>query len=392
MKIAIISPTSIPSRRANTLQVMKMSQALAQLGQAVQVAIPGQQPQTPTNKSLWEELAWQYGLSQEFPLTWLPAQPRLRRYDYGLRAVRWAQSWGADLVYTRLPQAAAYASWSGLQTILEIHDIPHGLLGPWLLRRFLDGPGALRLVAITQALADDLERKFPLPASNSFIKTAPDGVDLERYASLPEPSAARRSLLAAPTFRLALDGGVFSPETFTAGYSGHLYAGRGAELILALAQRLPQYNFLVVGGEPQEVRRLRGIAKEQGVGNLILTGFVPNAELPLYQAACDVLMMPYQWQVAASSGGDISRYLSPMKLFEYLACGRAILASDLPVLQEVLNAQNAVILPAGDVGRWAAALQALQSQPGREKLAQQARLDAARYTWKARAGRILEGI
>jgi glycosyltransferase involved in cell wall biosynthesis len=124
-----------------------------------------------------------------------------------------------------------------------------------------------------------------------------------------------------------------------------------------------------------------------------VTGFVPNAELPLYQAACDALLLPYQRRVAASSGGDIAAYLSPMKLFEYLACGRAILASDLPVLGEVLNPANALILPGEDAQAWAQALLDLRADPvRRQALGEQARRDASAYTWERRAAGILDGI
>jgi glycosyltransferase involved in cell wall biosynthesis len=120
---------------------------------------------------------------------------------------------------------------------------------------------------------------------------------------------------------------------------------------------------------------------------------VPNAELPRYQAACDVLLMPYQRHVAASSGGDIARYLSPMKLFENMACGRPILSSDLPVLQEVLNPENALLLPADDLDAWVAALQELAASPEtRLRFSAQARRDVTAYSWDRRAARILEGI
>jgi glycosyltransferase involved in cell wall biosynthesis len=103
--------------------------------------------------------------------------------------------------------------------------------------------------------------------------------------------------------------------------------------------------------------------------------------------------MPYQLRVAASSGGDISRYLSPMKLFEYLACERAIISSDLPVLQEVLNSQNAILLSGEDIDSWVGALRKLHLDPAlRKKLAIQARQDANLYTWESRATRILEGL
>jgi glycosyltransferase involved in cell wall biosynthesis len=324
---------------------------------------------------------------------WLPARPRLRRYDFGWRALRWARGWGADLLYTRLPQAAAFASLAGQPAVLEIHDLPQGLLGPAFFRAFLRGRGARRLVTISRALLSDLVEKLDAPAGPPFTIVAPDGVDLERFADLPPPEQARARLLAEGRLPPDGDGGSLSPERFTAGYTGHLYPGRGADLILELAARLPEMLFLLAGGEPEDLSRLRQAASARGARNLLLAGFVPNAELPVYQAACEALLMPYQRRVAASSGGDIGRYLSPLKLFEYLACGRAILCSDLPPLREVLTPQNAVLLPPEDAAAWAAALQALREDPPRRvALAAQARRAAERHTWTARAARILEGL
>ena len=423
MKIAVIAPTAIPSRRANTIQVMKMSQALANLGHTVRLTAPGRPLQGDASISAtlrsgepsslgesdvdgslvdktdaWLWLSHHYGLRAEngapqarFSIGWLPASARLRRYDYGWKAVRQAQAWGAELLYTRLPQAAAGSSQLGLPSILEIHDLPKGASGPWLLRLFLKGRGARRLVAITHSLVDDLQARYDLPLSvtgapqppvnQAFTLIAADGVDLARYRELPGPSEARACL------QLPL------PERFTAGYTGHFYAGRGIELLVSLAQRLPGFNFLLAGGEPDEVARLAKILEGDKIKNVVLPGFIPNAALPLYQAACEVLLMPYQHQVAASSGGDISRYLSPMKVFEYMAAGRAIISSNLPVLGEVLNLHNAILLSPDDLEGWVGALEMLQAQPQvGQRLAEQALRDVQSYTWEARARRILEGI
>jgi glycosyltransferase involved in cell wall biosynthesis len=103
--------------------------------------------------------------------------------------------------------------------------------------------------------------------------------------------------------------------------------------------------------------------------------------------------MPYQAQVSASSGGDIARYLSPKKLFEYLACGRAILSSNLPVLCETLNTRNALLLPPDDLQAWQRALERLEADPNlRGQLARQSRSDAAQYSWEARARSIIAGL
>ncbi len=383
MKIAVVAPTSIPARRANTVQVMKMCQALVELGHEVRLAAPGDAPGTPQPE--WESLARHYGLRHPFPLDWLQSDPRLRRYDYGWRAVRWARGWGAELLYTRLPQTAALGSALGLPTVFEAHDFPAAGIGVFLFQRFLKGSGGRRLVVITRALAQDLEARLGAPAAGSaeagaYTVIAPDGVDLERYANLPSPEEARKTL------PLGLSG-------FTAGYTGHLYAGRGVEMILELAARLSAVNFLLAGGEPADVARWKSHCQRSGLQNVCLAGFIPNADLPRYQAACDVLLMPYQTQVAASSGGDIARYLSPMKLFEYLACGRPVLSGDLPVLREVLSPENSVLLPSGEAEAWATAILALQGDPSRRAaLGEQARRSAAGYSWTARAGRILAGL
>ena len=382
MKVAVVAPTPIPARTANSLQVMKMCQALATLGNEVRLAAPAHRSGNKEGRS-WQELAHHYGLLQPFSIDWLPANPRFKRYDYAARAVRWARRQQADILYTRLPQAAALASLLGDRTILETHDMPQGRAGPWLFRLFLKGGGARRLVVITRSLATSLEQKMGVPANPPFTLIAGDGVDLSRYANLPSAQDAR--------LRLAVLQG--RQSCFTAGYTGHLYAGRGGELLIELAARQSEITFLLAGGEPPDVARLQAMVNAQQLDNVILTGFIPNADLPLYQAACDVLLMPYQKTVAASSGGNIAPYLSPMKLFEYLACGRAILSSDLPVLREVLNPANAILLQPEDIEAWAASLHHLQNDPQRrESLGQQARRDASLYTWEARARAILAGL
>jgi glycosyltransferase involved in cell wall biosynthesis len=183
------------------------------------------------------------------------------------------------------------------------------------------------------------------------------------------------------------------PSGLTAGYTGHLYAGRGIGLLEKLAQEFPQVNFLWVGGLPDDVDAWRRRLEAQGLQNVTLVGFVKNYRLPLYQAAADVLLMPYERSIAGSSGGDSAAYASPMKMFEYMACRRAILSSDLPVVREVIGEQNAVLCPPDDLPAWSQALRGLLAEDGlRQRLAQQAWQDVQQYTWEARARRSLEGL
>jgi len=386
MKIALIAPTYLPARRANTIQVMKMAQAFTNLGHQVRVIVPGMADNGQDGELQWQKLAAHYGLQSIFEVVWLPVRPYMRRYDYGFLAVRAAQKWEADLVYTRLPQAAVIAAWKRMETIYEIHDIPQGTVGPVLFRSYLKAPGARRLVTITQALKDEIINRFGLPDSPPPIVVALDGVDLDRYQDIPKPIDARRLLNAQSNLNV-------DEERFTIGYTGHLYSGRGVELMLGMAERLPNLSFMLAGGENEDVTNLRLRVESRNLRNVILTGFIPNSELPSYQAACDLLLMPYQRRVSGSSGGDISKYLSPMKLFEYMACGRPILSSDLPVFREVLNERNAVLIIPDDIDQWVENIEALISDSDtRRELSERAKMDVKQYTWKTRAERILSGI
>jgi len=393
MKVAVIAPTLIPSRKANTLQVMKMSQAIAALGHQAYLIIPDE-PEPPVKADrTWESLANNYGLSIRFPMIWLPARAELRKYDYAWRSVRWAKNWGADVIYTRLPQAAALAAYQRRAIIFEVHDHPQGMMAPFLLRVFLRGSGVRRLIVISEALAGDLQTDFQIPHGSQFMKVLPDGVDLQRFDHLPPPKVCRELIAAELLEKGLVTEAQFSPDSFTVGYTGHLYQGRGISVIIEIAAHLPDSNFLIVGGEPGEVRSLQERVRDRKLENVIIAGFVPNAELPNYQAACDVLLMPYQSHVSGSSGGNIGRYLSPMKLFEYLAAGRAICSSNLPVLQEVLSPETAVLLPPDDLQAWVGAVKNLKNNPElRNGLAENARETARQYTWEGRAEQILTGI
>ena len=148
-----------------------------------------------------------------------------------------------------------------------------------------------------------------------------------------------------------------------------------------------------MGGEPETVATWQRRLRAEGVDNITLVGFIPNAELPLYQAACEILLMPYESSIAGSSGGDTVDFASPMKVFEYLASGRAIMASDLPVLREVLDDDVSLLLPVGDTDAWDQDLKRLVIEPDlRRALGEAARQRARGYSWIDRASRILNGL
>jgi glycosyltransferase involved in cell wall biosynthesis len=374
VRIACISTSKVPGITANALQLMKACEALVGLGHEVNLWIPDF-----GGRLAWEQLSEIYGLRLRFPIVRLAVIRPLRRYDFCWRAVRAAEQRRSDLLYVWPLQGAALGAARGVPTLLEMHDRPRGLMGPWLFRRFLKGAGARRLLVTTKALEATLAESYGMAPIQRLSVHAPNGVDLERYQGLPAAVEARRRL--------------DWPDKFTAVYTGHLYPGRGANLMFELALRNPAIEFVWAGGTEKAVREWRGRVSEEGLGNLQVLGFVPNARLPELHAAADVLLMPYGERVHVSGGLEVADFASPMKAFEYMAAGRPILSSDLPAIREILDEGTAVLLPPNAVDDWDRALRDLRSDPERRRqLGLRARERAKEHTWIGRAERALQGL
>jgi len=356
---------------------MKVCQALAQSGHSVQLLLP-RWLEFDEHQTTWDQLAVRYGLTTSFSITWMRCNPAMKRNDFAWLAVRVAAQTGADLVYTWSGQSAVFALLRGIPVVFEIHDQPTGWVGPLWFRLFLALPGRKRLAVITRALSAKLQERFG-KISDGLVTIAPNGVDLEQYAQLPDAIQARNML------------GL--PDAPTVLCSGHLYAGRGAGLFLTLARRFSWVSFIWVGGRPEDVIRYQEQAHEAGLKNITFTGFIPQQRLPVYQAAADILLMPYGRSVAGSGGGNSVDICSPMKMFDYLAVGRVILSSDLPVIHEILNQSNAVFAEPEDVDSWASRLEFLLGNSDRRlQIGRQALQDAQAYSWKARVVHILNEL
>jgi len=374
MRIAVITNSRIPSLTANSIQAMKVYQALMDLGHDLRLFVPAE-----TEPVMYQSLIAHYGLRLAPDLELLPSEKHFKRFDFIFHAQRAAKRFKADLIYTWLPQSAALGLWSGYPVVLEMHADVAGRMGAWWLRQFWKTSGRKLMTVTTSALRHALERSTMLQFKDESLLVAPNGVELERYAELPSPLEARRQLNL--------------PEGLTVGFTGHIYPGRGADLLFELAKQMPQVNFLWVGGTPELVDFWRGKLTEARMTNVTMTGFVKHEVIPLYQAASDVLLMPYSRSISASSGQDIAEVINPMKMFEYMASGRAIVSADLPSIREVLHEGSAVFVEAGEVGKWKVEIESLLAdEPRRNALANQARKDVSQLTWVRREERVMGKI
>ena len=164
-------------------------------------------------------------------------------------------------------------------------------------------------------------------------------------------------------------------------YSGHLYSWKGAETLFGAAE-LEKENqnllFVCVGGLPQDVTKYRAKALEHGLSNIRYLGHQEKSIVPKYLATADILVLPN-----TDEHEESRTQTSPLKLFEYLAAGKPIVASDLPSIRSVVSDEEVVFVTPGDPQELAVALVALAADPARQaSLGAKSLTASEQFTWK----------
>jgi len=170
-------------------------------------------------------------------------------------------------------------------------------------------------------------------------------------------------------------------------YTGHLYSWKGAHALARASRLLPDgVEVCIVGGTPADLVSFRRFVAEERLDRVRVIGHVPPKDVPTWLAAADVLALPNSGRESISA-----RYTSPLKLYEYMASGRPIVASDLPSLREALtHGENAWFVAPDNPAALAAGISAILDDPARAgKMAERARKSVQGHTWTVRAERIV---
>jgi glycosyltransferase involved in cell wall biosynthesis len=385
VRILYLADIRFPLERANGIQTIETCHALAGRGHEVNLLVRPDTVRPPRDPWAFFDLAPCPRLRVQRAAVWGPAP--LRRLAYLTRAslASAAARSRADVVYTRdlgvasvvlrLPRQVrpplVYESHGFAPVFAETRpDLLSGAAAasPAKLRRLSAREARVwRLaegyVTITEGLAVELAHRF---GPRAALATIPDGTRLDPQRRFVPPVRAG------------------SP---TAVYVGHLYPWKGVDVLLGALARLPDVGGSIVGGHPAEadLQRLQAQARALGLQDRVeFTGLVPRREVASFLARADVLVMPHTATPVSE------RYASPLKLFEYLAAGKPIVASDLPAVREVLrDGENACLVRPGDPGALAVGLErVLQDGHLAERIARGAFDAAAAYSWDRRAERL----
>ncbi len=374
MKIACLANIRLPTERAHGLQIMSMCRAFAQEGHETRLFVPKRRNAIAATP--WEH----YGMAPVFEIVEVPIFDFVRfdrvlgRAALWLNALQFARAarkavraFAPDAVYARDPWFVSVDPRT--KYVYEAHDFPASVTP--LHRRFWDR--AARVVAVTEGL-----RKAFIAAGvpEGKVVAAHDGVDAAKF-SVPETKAEARAKLGLPA------------EGFIAAYTGHLYPYKGADdLLEACAHLRPATRVVFVGGRPDDLERLKMRAEVLGARNAVFVGPVPHAQVPLYLRAADAAVLPTR-----ASDRHAAEFLSPLKLFEYLAAGKAIVATDTPSVREILDDRSAAFVPPSDPEALAKALNALADVPAKAAELERASASlAAGHSWAARVRKVLDGL
>jgi glycosyltransferase involved in cell wall biosynthesis len=379
MKIIYCIDTTIPSDLANAFQVAQMCDAFVRLGHEVTIVAPARFDVQHIG------MKEKYGISSKVLLVYLPYlfdSPLVRRsrilrtcanliYRYHLR--RWLRGQSCDVLYTRVPFFLASLIGTRHHVILELHALPS--IGKQQFIRHCNA--CWRVVCLTSYMKETLQQ---WGVSSDRLLVEGDAVDLERFAHPPSKWDAREK------YGLPQD-------AFVIGYIGRLRTlglEKGVDTIIrgiARFEMAPHSIAFIVGGPSEEVMIYQQLAASLGLDDtrVVFTGQIPTSQIVNSLACCDVLAMPFPDQP------HFRNNMSPLKLFEYMAIGRPIIASDLPTIRAVLSDECAYYCVPGSTDSFVQALESSFMEDSSKKVSLCMQL-VQEFTWVKRAKRILYDI
>lgn len=371
MKIIYVTLSVLPAKTANSIQVVKMCSAFSKIVKKVTLFFPTVL-ENSTN-ICHNDIYKFYGVQNNFNIKNIPIKKgKFGKYILLYKAINFSKKNNYDILYSRELEACFISIFFGLPIILELHSpiYSKSRFRYFLLKIILKSKHLIKIVVTNNAMKNRLIADYN--ETKKEIVVAQDSAEIIDDSS-----------------KISLPG----RDCLKIGYIGHLYKGRGINLIITLAKELDDFDFHIVGGNEKDIKYWKTHA--YSINNLYFHGFQEPAKIHLFRNSLDILLAPYEDKVHISSGNSNSvEWMSPLKIFEYMSSRKPIVASDLPALREVLNDKNSILVKFDDLNNWKDSLLKLKNNPIlRENISKAAFEDFLNnYTWDSRAKKILSII
>lgn len=360
MNIFYFSRSTFISKSANSVHVLKMCHHLSN---EHNVTLHGYLSSNKIDKS---QILKHYDVSNQINMN----LRKVKKYKilelFNLFFTAITESKKYELSYSRDLFATFFLLIAKVQIIYEIHDLPSGYLKKRILKMILKSKYIKKIVLISNALKNDILEIYN--PSDTEIIIAHDASDDLRLNYTKRESIVK------------------------VGYIGSLYEGRGVDLIFKLAIINTDVFFYIIGGDKNDFIKIYG--RKSFPDNLFFVGYVNQSQIKSYYNELNILLAPYQKKVSVyGNRGDTSRYMSPLKIFEYMASKTPMIVSNLNVLNEILtHEKNCLLVEPDNLHKWDSAIKRLiKDDVLAEKIAEQAYSDFIKnYTWKKRVCTIID--
>ena len=385
MNIFYISSSSFPSRRANAVHVMNMCKALNNLNHRVTLFIRSE------SNDCRNYIFDNYEINSKL-INIIETMPLLKRgtelfiaFKALIRYLFLNNLEKNSILIISINLFAAFflSSLHKKKLIYETHILETGIIRKFVQKLLLQKKN-VKIVVISKVLKKILLSNYNSESSN--IKVYPDAA-----FDGGSPLANNIKIIKRKKYFSQIKK-VHKYNHFV-GYFGHLYAGRGIEIIQNLAEKKSEVLFLVFGGQDEDILKYQ---KNNKLSNLMFMGHLPSKKVKFVMSIMDVLLMPYQKSVSVSlKSVNTASWMSPIKMFEYMSVGTPIISSDLQVLREILvDRHNSSLVKPDDVIEWLTALNLLIKDKNlAERLGTNAYKEfIEKYTWEIRAKKMLEDI
>lgn len=363
MKMYYITSARMPTEKAHGLQIVKMCEAFGRAGVTVELIVPNRK------NDIVQDIYNFYGVERVFSVTRLKTPDWFRFGSFAfyvaivlfyLRARIFLLGKSRDVIFTRQPLASLFFP----DVILEIHRMIQSkpVFFRWALHR------ADMIVSTNQWKKDEMVRVFDQDSEKIIV--VHNGIDIDDFDIKINKSEARRRT------NLPMD-------KYIVMYVGSLQDWKGYRILIEASRHFNNDILaVIVGGSEKQIVDLR---MQYDTTHSLFVPHVDRSAVPIYLKAADavaILNIP----VSRSSTHETS----PIKLFEYMASRRPIIASDLPSIREVLNEENSFLISPSDPAALALQINTIYAHPKEaERRAKRSRRDVEQYTWEKRADRIM---
>lgn len=379
MRIIYIANSRIPTGKAHGFQIMKMCEAFVNAGAEIELWIPKRFNMIKDNPFGYYNIRETFEIKKISVIDPIPLSKFLGNVANFIESLSFAifsyfklPTNGDYLIYSRDQFILWILSFFSRKFIYEVHVFPGK---PIFYGRIWKH--AHKIVTITAALKAKI---VETGIDKNKIIVAHDAVDLGAFSSITASKEELKMELGLPK------------DDFLIGYIGKFKPLGMEKGIATMIEALPlldkETKMVFVGGEEPEIKDYKALANRFNVAvQCVFLGHESRAKAVKYMKAVDVLIIP------SPNKPFFAFYSSPLKLFEYMASGRPIIASDLPALREVLNDKNALFFKPENSDDLARAIKMLKVSPTLGfHLSRQALADAQSHTWASRAKNILAAI